>query len=176
MSLLFNNINKIFNDPGFSIIFIAFLFQLVLLPLISFVSKKKDIFCEVTKKIQDRISILNKKYTGGELNEKIFDLYRSNGSNYIYKNIDVLLLIVQIPILLMMYFFILDNLVIFNTSFLFFPNLAIPDKLINLDFLFGEKYYLNFLPIILLIVYLIDGLKKYQLISFPLVLLPFSLP
>ena len=95
------------------------------------------------------------------MHEKIFDLYRSNGSNYIYKNIDVLLLIVQIPILLMMYFFILDNLVIFNTSFLFFPNLAIPDKLINLEFLFGEKYYLNFLPIILLIVYLIDGLKKY---------------
>ena len=91
-----------------------------------------------------------------------------NGSNYIYKNIEIVLLFIQIPILLMMYFFVVDNLVIFNDKFLFLSNLSLPDQSINLSSIFGTDFYLNILPLLLLILYLIDGIKNNNLFSFPM--------
>lgn len=111
---------------------------------------------------------MNNKFSGGELNEKIFDLYKSNGSNYIYKNIEIILLFVQIPILLMMYFFIINNLVIFDNKFFFLSNLSLPDRLINLTFIFDTDFHLNILPFLLLIFYLMDGIKNNRLFSLPM--------
>ena len=63
------------------------------------------------------------------------------------KNIEIILLFIQIPILLLMYFFIIDNLVMFNNKFLFLSNLSLPDRSINLSSLFGTDFYLNILPL-----------------------------
>ena len=168
MKSFFIYLNNIFQNPGFSIIFISFLIQLLFLPLSSYINKKKLSFDIVTKKIKNQLAMLNKKYNGGELNEKIFNLYKTNGSNYIYKNIEIILLFIQIPILLLMYFFIIDNLVIFNNKFFFLSNLSLPDQSINLSSLFGTDFYLNILPLLLLILYLLDGIKNNKLFSLPM--------
>ena len=168
MKSFFIYLNNIFQNPGFSIIFISFLIQLLFLPLSSYINKKKLSFNIVTKKIKNQLAMLNKKYNGGELNEKIFNLYKTNGSNYIYKNIEIILLFIQIPILLLMYFFIIDNLVIFNHKFFFLSNLSLPDQSINLSSLFGTDFYINILPLLLLILYILDGIKNNKLFSLPM--------
>lgn len=167
MYFLFNFINDSFQSPGFSIIFIAFLFQLFITPISIFVNSKKKDFLIVTKKLNKNISELKAKYKGGELNEHIFNLYKINGSNYIYKSFDTLLLLIQIPFLLLVYFFIIENLYIFNTHFFFLSNLSQPDGLINIYF-FESLINLNLLPLVLLFLYVIDAIYYRRFFSFPM--------
>lgn len=167
MHFLFNLINDFFQSPGLSIIFIAFLFQLFITPISIFVYNKKQGFSIVTKKLKKNISELKGKYKGGELNQHIFNLYKINGSNYIYKSFDILLLLIQIPFLLLVYFFIIENLYIFNTHFLFLSNLSQPDSLINIYF-FESLINLNLLPLSLLFLYVIDAIYYQKFFSFPM--------
>ena len=101
----------------------------------------------------------------------IFSKISSSPEFFIAHNLnllEIILLIVQIPILLIMYFFIIDNLAIFNDNFFFLSNLSVPDRLINLSFIFGVDFYLNILPLFLLTLYMIDGFRNNRLFSLPM--------
>lgn len=143
------------NNVGIALIILPIIIQIILLPIIIFCQSKKNSFDFIFLRLEKKIKLLKKKYKGGELNYKIYKLFKSNNSNYLYKDIHIILFAIQIPILLLFYFFFISNIELFNKSFLFFDNLSLPDNFFSFKLLKEENINLNILPISLLIIFLI---------------------
>ncbi len=136
---LLNKINLIVNNWGYSIIILTILFKIITYPLnkIQYLSLLK------IKKIQYKIKKIKNKYNNNNLiNKKIINLYKKYNINPF---INLLITIIQIPILISMYNILTIPIELKKSNFiLWIKDLSTYDKYYILPILMSISLYLTY--------------------------------
>lgn len=135
---------------GVAIICLAFLVRLVIYPIARKTMAAQKRFNELQEKIQPEIREIKSRYKGGEQSERILFVYEQYGVSPLAGFKPLLLVFVQLPIFVALFYLLGQAFELRETSFLWMETLAEPDRLfsfgVNLPF-FGS--YFNLLPFLM---------------------------
>ncbi len=155
---ILKGINSVVGNYGWAIIILTFLIRLAMFPL----SRKQQISTIKMQKLAPLIKQMKNKYKNdrSKQNQEIMKLYSKNGINPM---MGCLPLLIQLPIMFGLFTALRVALDLRNAAFLYINDLSVADGVslgIRLDWQFPFNlmtfYYLNPLPIIMVIVYIIN--------------------
>ena len=120
------NFSEFFNNNyGISIIFITFLVRLLLFPLITKQQKMTYQMQRNMKEIKPEIDMLKKKYSSPEKKEQLYKeiqtVYQKNNTSILNSMFGCLPSLIQIPVFLLLYYSIKNNIHITNSYFIDIP-------------------------------------------------------
>lgn len=143
-------IQAVVGNWGVAIICLAFLVRLVIYPIARKTMAAQKRFNELQKKIQPEIREIKSRYKGGEQSERILHVYEQYGVSPLAGLKPLLLVLVQLPIFVALFYLLGQAFELRETSFLWMETLAEPDRLFSFGFtvpFFGS--YFNLLPFLM---------------------------
>ncbi len=162
-----NNINKVVNNWGWSIVLLTLLIKLVFFPLsaASYKSMAK------MKKLQPRLKTLKERYGDDKqkLNQAMMELYKKDKINPLGGCLPIL---IQIPVFIALYWVLLESVELRQAPFmLWIDDLSVMDPYYVLPILMGASMFaqqlLNPTPL--------DPTQKYIMMAMPAIFLVFFL-
>ena len=153
---------KVFADSWvLSIILFSLLIKIFFSPLSFFQVKSMENISKINAKIKPAIDDIKKKYKGEKAHEKILKLFSENKISQFYEIKPMLYLLLQIPILIIIFKMIPLMIEYKGVSFFWIKDLSLPDNIVSFSIsfpFFGDG--LNLLPIILLLIISISPSMK----------------
>jgi YidC/Oxa1 family membrane protein insertase len=144
LEFVFTFSQKIFKNPGISILCISTVITVLCLPLYGVAEKWQAYERNLQKKFKPKIDKIKAVFSGDERYMILTAFYRQNHYHPIYAMRSSFGLLIQIPFFIAAYAY-LSNLDILNgASFLFIDDLGSPDELLHLG-----NFTFNFLPILM---------------------------
>jgi YidC/Oxa1 family membrane protein insertase len=144
-------VKSITNSWVVSIIILAFLIKLFLIPLSALQIRSSNHVSSIKNKIKPIVNDIRKNFKGEEAHNKILKLYSDNSISQLYEVKPLLFVFMQLPILIII-FGILPFMIEFQyEQFLWIKDLSYPDHILDFGFvipMLGDGVHL--LPIILL--------------------------
>ena len=157
---------KVFADSWvLSIILFSLLIKIFFSPLSFFQVKSMENISKINAKIKPAIDDIKKKYKGEKAHEKILKLFSENKISQFYEIKPMLYLLLQIPILIIIFKMIPLMIEYKGVSFFWIKDLSLPDNIVSFSIsfpFFGDG--LNLLPIILLLIISISPSMKKKII------------
>lgn len=132
--LLIEKIRSVTGSLGLSMIILAALIRVVLLPVTYWSLLKQKHFARISKAMQPELERIKKSYKGAEQSEKILDVYKQHGVSPFYGLKASVGLFVQIPFLLAVFNVTTESSMFLDAGFLWMSDLSTADALIALPF------------------------------------------
>lgn len=152
---LFINLNRIFTQNwGMSIIFLAFIFKLLSLPIDLMLQRSKQEVNNIKSKILPLLDSVKTSKDGAEAKHYAYmKIHKEAGASLFYELKPLIYLMLPIPFLIAIFNVLGESYQLFGQSFWWIQNLGYPDSIYKLPFaipFLGESIHL--LPILMLLV------------------------
>jgi membrane protein insertase Oxa1/YidC/SpoIIIJ len=144
LEFVFTFSQKIFKNPGISILCISAAITVLCLPLYAVAEKWQEYERNLQKKFKPKIDKIKAVFFGDERYMILTAYYRQNHYHPIYAMRSSFGLLIQIPFFIAAYTYLSNLSVLHGASFLFFNNLGSPDGLLCL-----ENFTFNLLPVLM---------------------------
>ena len=161
IELTFTFSQKVFKDPGISILIISTVTSLLCLPLYNAAEKWQELERNTVKRLKPKIDRIKAVFSGDERFMILETFYRQNHYHPVYAMRSAFGLLLQVPFFIAAYSCISGLEVIKGASFLFIGNLGEPDKLLSLG-----NITVNVLPVLMTAINLASGVLYTK--GFPL--------
>jgi YidC/Oxa1 family membrane protein insertase len=152
LEFVFTFSQKIFKNPGISILCISAAITVLCLPLYAVAEKWQEYERNLQKRFKPKIDTIKAVFSGDEQYMILSTYYRQNHYHPIYALRSSFGLLIQIPFFIAAYAYLSHLEVLQGASFLFFNNLGDPDDLLRLG-----NVTVNLLPILMTMVNCVAG-------------------
>jgi YidC/Oxa1 family membrane protein insertase len=152
---------KVFKEPGISLLIISLTINLLCLPLYDIAEKWQVYERDLQKKFKPRIDKIKNVFTGDEQYMILSTFYRQNHYHPLYSLRGSFGFLIQIPFFIAAYSYLSHLEALQGTRFLFFTDLGRPDSLISLSGISA-----NALPVLMTLLNVISGVVYTR--GFPL--------
>ncbi|MDR2477134.1 MAG: YidC/Oxa1 family membrane protein insertase, partial [Treponema sp.] len=136
---------KIFKEPGISVIFISGAVSVLCLPLYNVAEAWQDYERALQKKFRPKINAIKAVFSGDERFLILSTYYRQNHYHPVFALRSTFSLAIQVPFFIAAYSYLSGLEALKGASFLFISDMGVPDALFSL----GGGVTLNLLPLIM---------------------------
>jgi YidC/Oxa1 family membrane protein insertase len=143
---------KVFKEPGISLLAISLTVNLLCLPLYDIAEKWQKFERNVQKNLKQKVDKIKKAFKGDEQYMILSAYYRQNHYHPIYAMRSTFGLLIQIPFFIAAYSYLSHLEALQGAHFLFFADLGRPDALIQLG-----SISINILPVLMTLINVISG-------------------
>lgn len=152
IELAFGFCNKLFNNPGISVIGVSFAVSILCLPLYAVAEKWQQIERDTEKKLEPGITRIKSVFAGDEQYMILSTYYRQHHYQPIMALRSSFGLLIQIPFFIAAYIFLSTLPVLQGQHFLFIRNMGEQDALFHIG-----SFPVNVLPIAMTLINIIAG-------------------
>jgi len=152
IELVFTFSQKVFKEPGISVLAVSAVISLLCLPLYNAAEKWQEVERNTVKMLKRKIDLIKAVFSGDERFMILQTFYRQNHYHPAYAMRSTLGLLLQIPFFIAAYSYLSGMEALKGASFLFIQNLGAPDRLVH-----WGNFTVNILPLLMTAINIISG-------------------
>jgi YidC/Oxa1 family membrane protein insertase len=143
---------KVFKEPGVSILAVSAAVSFLCLPLYNIAEKRQAMERDIQKRMKPKIDRIKSVFKGDEQYMILSAYYRQNRYHPVYALRSSASLLIQIPFFIAAYSYLSHHAILRGAHFLFFTDLGKPDALLPLWRNGGGGLAINILPVLMTLI------------------------
>ena len=143
---------RIFDAPGFAVIFLSIVINTLLLPIYLTADRWQKEERDIQKRMSEKLKRIRSVFSGDERQMRINTYYREMGYSPVFIVKSSVGLLLQVPFFIAAYQFISNTKLLTGISFLWINDLNAPDALIKMSFPIFGLTTINLLPILMTVI------------------------
>ena len=148
---------RIFDAPGFAVIFLSIVINTLLLPVYLTADRWQKEERDMQKLMSNKLKQIRSVFSGDERQMRISTYYREMGYSPVFIVKSSVGLLLQVPFFIAAYQFLSSTKLLTGVSFLWISDLNVPDALIRLPFSIFGLTVINLLPILMTVINILSS-------------------